>query len=228
MEDQMLSQGVGMGGPEDRVNLEQRRPSSDGSTGQAPVIVTGSQIRAARALLGWTRRDLARAAKLHPNAIAYWESRGEIPTGGWRTPVACRRVHEALIEAGVDFLVLPAIGVRLVATHNNCTRTRGRAHTRHGVIEPPYPPKSQNSAKTHPSPPRPKALQPPCGATTRTGIPCQRKALANGRCRSHGGLSTGPISTLGRGRIAAAQKQRWARWRTTRGLTASITDSSDG
>jgi hypothetical protein len=96
------------------------------------MIVTGSQIRAARALLGWTRRDLARASKLHPNAVAYWEGRSEIPTGGWRTPVACRRMHEALLAAGVDFLVLPAIGVRLVATHNFCTRTRRRAGTSWG------------------------------------------------------------------------------------------------
>jgi len=32
----------------------------------------------------------------------------------------------------------------------------------------------------------------PCGAKTRSGEPCKRKALANGRCRLHGGKSTGP------------------------------------
>ncbi|WP_172619363.1 HGGxSTG domain-containing protein [Paenibacillus alvei] len=31
-----------------------------------------------------------------------------------------------------------------------------------------------------------------CGAKTRSGQPCKRKALANGRCRLHGGKSTGP------------------------------------
>ncbi|MGR6545234.1 HGGxSTG domain-containing protein [Paenibacillus tundrae] len=31
-----------------------------------------------------------------------------------------------------------------------------------------------------------------CGAKTRSGEPCKRKALANGRCRLHGGKSTGP------------------------------------
>lgn len=32
----------------------------------------------------------------------------------------------------------------------------------------------------------------PCGAATRKGPPCQRPALANGRCKLHGGKSTGP------------------------------------
>lgn len=30
-----------------------------------------------------------------------------------------------------------------------------------------------------------------CGAKTRSGSPCQSKAMANGRCRMHGGKSTG-------------------------------------
>ena len=185
------------------------------------MIVTGSQIRAARALLGWTRRDLARASKLHPNAVAYWESRSDIPTGTWRTPVACRYMRQALIEAGVDFLALPAVGVRLVATHNLCARTSRRARLRHGVIEPPDPPKSQYSSKTLPSPPMPKCLQPPCGAKTRSGTPCRRRSFANGRCRNHGGLSSGPKSSEGRQRIVEAQKRRWEHWRDGRSTTAN-------
>jgi len=31
-----------------------------------------------------------------------------------------------------------------------------------------------------------------CGATTRKGTPCQKAPLKNGRCRLHGGKSTGP------------------------------------
>lgn len=31
-----------------------------------------------------------------------------------------------------------------------------------------------------------------CGAKTRSGEPCKKAALANGRCRLHGGKSTGP------------------------------------
>lgn len=32
-----------------------------------------------------------------------------------------------------------------------------------------------------------------CGAKTRSGDPCQSRQMANGRCRMHGGKSTGPI-----------------------------------
>lgn len=31
-----------------------------------------------------------------------------------------------------------------------------------------------------------------CGAKTKSGEPCKKAALANGRCRFHGGKSTGP------------------------------------
>jgi hypothetical protein len=45
---------------------------------------------------------------------------------------------------------------------------------------------------------------PPCGAKTRRGIPCQTRAMANGRCRMHGGLSTGPQTAAGIERIRNA------------------------
>ncbi|MDA8649494.1 hypothetical protein N9M31_05750 [Alphaproteobacteria bacterium] len=45
-----------------------------------------------------------------------------------------------------------------------------------------------------------------CGAKTRRGTACQRPAnKKNGRCRLHGGASTGPKTAEGRARIAAAQ-----------------------
>lgn len=50
-----------------------------------------------------------------------------------------------------------------------------------------------------------------CGAFARsTGQPCQAKALANGRCKNHGGLSTGAKTTNGRKAIAEATRQRMA------------------
>jgi hypothetical protein len=67
-----------------------------------------------------------------------------------------------------------------------------------------------------PAPPLRRPPVPPrrCGAYARsTGRPCARKPLANGRCRNHGGLSTGPRTAEGLQRIAHAQKTRWARWR---------------
>ena len=48
-----------------------------------------------------------------------------------------------------------------------------------------------------------------CGAHARsTGLPCRAKALPNGRCKLHGGLSTGPRSAEGKQAIAAATKMR--------------------
>ena len=48
-------------------------------------------------------------------------------------------------------------------------------------------------------------LAPRCGAKNRAGCPCRAPAMKNGRCRMHGGLSTGPRTEDGRARIAAAK-----------------------
>ena len=46
-----------------------------------------------------------------------------------------------------------------------------------------------------------------CGAKTRAGGSCQAPAMRNGRCRIHGGASTGPRTPEGLARcIAAATK----------------------
>src|SRR5512135_408480 len=44
-----------------------------------------------------------------------------------------------------------------------------------------------------------------CGARNRHGTPCQCPAMANGRCRLHGGLSTGPKTAEGIERIRKAK-----------------------
>src|SRR3954464_10605790 len=51
---------------------------------------------------------------------------------------------------------------------------------------------------------------PRCGARTRAGTPCRAAAMPAGRCRIHGGASTGPRTGEGLERIRAA--------RTTHGL----------
>ena len=42
------------------------------------------------------------------------------------------------------------------------------------------------------------AGDPICGAKTKTGAPCKGIPMANGRCRRHGGVSTGPTLKHGR------------------------------
>ena len=50
-----------------------------------------------------------------------------------------------------------------------------------------------------------------CEAYARTtGNPCQAKALTNGRCKNHGGMSTGPKTPEGRQAIAQSTRQRMA------------------
>jgi hypothetical protein len=46
---------------------------------------------------------------------------------------------------------------------------------------------------------------PRCGALTRAGSACRQPAMPNGKCRLHGGRSTGPRTEAGRQRIVAAR-----------------------
>jgi hypothetical protein len=63
----------------------------------------------------------------------------------------------------------------------------------------------------------PKRLRGRCGAWARSaGRPCVAPAMPNGRCRRHGGLSTGPTSEKGREIIRTALRQRWVNWRDLR------------
>jgi hypothetical protein len=49
-------------------------------------------------------------------------------------------------------------------------------------------------------------MQPPrCSAKTRRNTPCGRMAMACGRCRMHGGLSTGARTAEGQERVRKAR-----------------------
>jgi len=68
---------------------------------------------------------------------------------------------------------------------------------------------------------------PRCGAKTRQGTACRGPAMANGRCRMHGGASTGPRTPEGleRSRRARLKHGRYsarniALWREMRTLMA--------
>jgi len=82
---------------------------------------------------------------------------------------------------------------------------------------------------------------PRCGAKTRKGTPCRSPAMPNGRCRMHGGCSTGAKTPEGIERIRAARtkhgrysaasiaRRRAARQaiRTIRELLRSATTTED-
>lgn len=66
----------------------------------------------------------------------------------------------------------------------------------------------------HPPPPTrtppPDLIGLPCGARTRAGTPCKRTDIwENGRCKLHGGLSTGPRTAEGAARARANLRRRW-------------------
>lgn len=49
-----------------------------------------------------------------------------------------------------------------------------------------------------------------CGAMNRRGAPCRSSQIfANGRCKFHGGLSTGPKSAAGKAAALANLSKRW-------------------
>ena len=175
-------------------------------------IVMGCQIRAARSLLGWSQDELANAAGLHPNAIAYWEQTVAIPFGR-HEPHACRKIAHALRCADVKFIGHAKPGVRLVENTNFVMKPPSRARARHGVIGVMSCLGVLARGKTWPAVVARRNSSTSCGAKTRTGAPCRRMGLGNGRCRNHGGLSSGPKSIAGRTRIAKAQRRRWAKWR---------------
>ena len=66
-------------------------------------------------------------------------------------------------------------------------------------------------------------MQPPrCGARTRQNTPCGRMAMVNGRCRMHGGLSTGARTAEGQERIRKANTTHGLRTNENRQVAARI------
>ena len=62
------------------------------------MIEAGKQMRAARALVGWSQDELAGAAGLHVNSVKTWEARERIGPGH-----AVEAMHTALEGQGVQF-----------------------------------------------------------------------------------------------------------------------------
>jgi transcriptional regulator with XRE-family HTH domain len=71
------------------------------------ALTTCRQLKAARALAGWTQRDLGVALGVDERQIRFWEKR--IPTNTRK-----RQMLEHVFEdAGVEFVSDPKIGVRM-------------------------------------------------------------------------------------------------------------------
>jgi transcriptional regulator with XRE-family HTH domain len=68
------------------------------------ILITSSQIKAARALLGWTVRDLAAKAEIGFSTLVRLEQADGVPSGHVKTLEA---VKSAVEKAGVEFIGSP-------------------------------------------------------------------------------------------------------------------------
>ena len=70
-------------------------------------MITSAQIRAARALLDWSRADLSTRSGVGASALMRLESSDGIPAGNIKTFEAVQRAFEA---AGIEFIGTPEEG----------------------------------------------------------------------------------------------------------------------
>jgi hypothetical protein len=91
------------------------------------MLITGNQLKAARALAGIEQQALANAAAVHVNTIRKMEAKGreEITSAA----DVLRRVQTALERFGVEFTNGAQPGVRLGKTVDTPTAVSGRAST---------------------------------------------------------------------------------------------------
>jgi len=91
---------------DDMFDVPQQASAPKGNMKQATI--TGAQIRAARAFLGWSARALAKKANVPDFTLEWIEGDGKITTKD-RNAVAA--IQDALESAGVEFI--GTIGVQL-------------------------------------------------------------------------------------------------------------------
>ena len=65
------------------------------------IVLTGSQIRGARGILGWMVIELAERSGINRNTIKRLESFDDIPPSRTQSLIELRRVFE---EAGIEFI----------------------------------------------------------------------------------------------------------------------------
>lgn len=80
------------------------------TTNRSSNLVTGRQLRAARALAGLTQRGLADALGINERAVRFWERKHD------RRPTSApndTRIEQALLGRGVIVFAEPTPGARL-------------------------------------------------------------------------------------------------------------------
>ena len=70
-------------------------------------MITSAQIRAARGMLDWSRRDLANSSGISFASMMRLESFDGVPSSNFKTLEAIKKAFE---EAGVEFIGTPEKG----------------------------------------------------------------------------------------------------------------------
>ncbi len=70
-------------------------------------MITSGQIKAARALIGWTARELAQRAEIGFSTLIRLESEEGVPSSNVRTLEAIKKAFE---DAGIEFIGEPNQG----------------------------------------------------------------------------------------------------------------------
>ncbi len=70
-------------------------------------MITSGQIKAARALIGWTARELAQRAEIGFSTLIRLESEEGVPSSNVRTLEAIKKAFE---DAGIEFIGTPESG----------------------------------------------------------------------------------------------------------------------
>ncbi len=70
-------------------------------------MITSGQIKAGRALIGWTARDLAAKAEIGFSTLIRLESESGVPSSNVRTLEAIKKAFE---DAGIEFIGTPESG----------------------------------------------------------------------------------------------------------------------
>ncbi|MGE0116760.1 MAG: HGGxSTG domain-containing protein [Dongiaceae bacterium] len=126
---------------------------------------------------------------------------GDGPKGGTRALVQALRQMRA-----VNSQLSAALG----NGHANGAAKPNGAPMPNGAHTPSAPYVNRGTLR-HGNPSGDFLAAPRCGARTRAGCPCRQPAMGNGRCRLHGGKSTGARTTAGLARVRANRLVHGAR-----------------
>ena len=91
------------------------------------MSITGAQIRAARQLLGWTQRQMARMSGVSIGTVS------KIESGLPASEHLMAKVGIALLDAGIEFTVGQRPGVRLHPKKRKCARTSSGSGKRSSI-----------------------------------------------------------------------------------------------